>query len=129
MSRIRNRQSTTSTTVKKPINKFIITGSSLNAVLDYVRKTAVVQGSASDQRAVHLRLAHQLTRVRRLHAATILDSHTPGNRRVEHRSQLLADEGVGVLRLLRRGVFARANGPDRFVSHDRFLHLFAGQTR
>src|SRR3989475_6473960 len=25
--------------------------------------------------------------------------------------------------------FARANGPDRFVSHDRFLHLFAGQTR
>src|SRR5437016_1515664 len=126
MSRIRNRQSSTSTTVKKPINKFIITGSSLNAVLDNIRKTAVVQGSAANERAVHFRLAHQLARVRWLHTATILDSHAPGNCPVEHRGQLLADEGVGVLRLLRRGVFARANGPDRFVSHDRFLHLFGG---
>src|SRR3989442_9711229 len=112
MSRIRNRQSSTSTTVKKPINKFIITVSSLNAVLDNVGKTAVFQGGAADQRAVHLRLAHQLARVRRLHAATILDAHAPGNCPVKHHGQLLADKGMGVLRLLWRGVFAPANGPD-----------------
>src|SRR5437762_12399056 len=101
MSRIRNRQSSTSTTVKRPINKFIITGSLLlNAVLDNVRKTAVVQGSAADERSVHLRLAQQLARGRRLHAATTFDSHTPGTRLVEHRSQSLADEGVGGLPVL-----------------------------
>src|SRR5947207_2878863 len=103
MSRIRNRQSSTSTTVKKPMNKVIITSSSLNAVLDNVRKTTVFQGGAADQRAVHLRLAHQLARVRRLHTATILDAHASGNCPVEHRDQLLSDEGVGVLRLLGRG--------------------------
>src|SRR5207247_9842730 len=109
MSRIRNKQSSTSTTVKKPINKFIITSSSLNAVLDNVRKTAVVQGGAADQRAVHFRLAHQLARVRRLHAAAILDSHAPGHCPGERPGQLLAAAGAGVLRGLRRGVSARSH--------------------
>src|SRR5262245_53883236 len=105
MSRIRNRQSSTSTTVKKPMNKFIITGSSLNAVFDNIGKSAVIQGRAADQRAIHLRLGHQLARVRRLHAATILDADAPCNCPVEHRGQLLADKGMSVPRLLRRSVF------------------------
>ena len=40
-----------------------------------------------------------------------------------HLGQQLADEGVGFLRLGGGGVLAGADGPDRLVGDDRFLHL------
>src|ERR1039458_4952643 len=46
----------------------------LNGILDDVSKTSRFQRSAADERAVHVRLAHQLFRVRGLDAAAILDA-------------------------------------------------------
>ena len=55
----------------------------------------------------------------------------PGNRLIEHRRKLFADEHVRVLRLVGRGVLPGADGPDRFVGNNGFLHLAdrqSGQT-
>src|SRR6266850_5014255 len=115
-------------TVRKPLTILITICLSLNAVFDDIRETAVFQRSAADQRTVHIRPAHQLAGVRWFDTATVLDSRAPGNCLVEHGRKLLADEGVRVLSLLRGRRLAGADGPDRFVGNDRFLHLLRGQS-
>jgi hypothetical protein len=95
---------------------------------DDVSKTSRLQRRAADQRAVHIRLAHQLLGVVRLHAAAVLNAHLFGRGFVEQLHQHGANERVRVLRLLRRGGLARANRPDRFVGDDGFNHLFPGQS-
>src|ERR1051325_11469164 len=124
-SRMSNRQSSSKMTVKKPLNQLIsfFRVLSLNGVLHDVRKTPVFQGRAADERAVHVRLAHQFTGIPRLDAATILDAHAARNRLIEQFRDQPPDEGMGVLRLLGGGGLAGADGPDRLVSDDRLRPL------
>src|ERR1051326_8666783 len=128
-SRMSNRQSSTKMTVRKPLIQLInfLLVSSLYGVPHDVRKTPVFQGRPADERAIHVRLAHQFAGIPRLHAATILDAHAPRNRLVEQFRDQPPEEGVGVLRLLRGGRLARADGPDRLVSYDRLGHLVLDQ--
>src|ERR1017187_10792424 len=101
----------------------------LDRVLNYVRKTARFKPRPAPQGAIHVRLAYQLAGVGRLDAPTILDSDAPGNSFVEHLPQHTPDEGMGLLRLRRRGGLAGADGPDRLISDDGLRHLVFAQSR
>src|SRR5256885_16997593 len=65
-SKIRNSESSTSTTVKKPIIQSIIIFV-LNGVLHNISKTPGLQRGAPDQSPIHIRQAHQLPRIGGLH--------------------------------------------------------------
>src|SRR6185436_3416063 len=95
-SKIKNKQSSTSTTVNKPMKNVSIL---LNRVFHDVRETANLERRTADERAIHIGKGHQLAGVGRFNAATILYPHLAGNRLVKHFCQLAANEGVGLLSL------------------------------
>src|SRR6185503_13993627 len=86
-----------------------------NRILHNRRETPRLQRRPAHQRAVHVRLPHQLPRVVRLHAAAVLDAHLGRGRLVEHLFQHSANEMMRLLRLRRRRRLARADGPHRLV--------------
>src|SRR5262245_53235744 len=106
-------------------------GVCLDCIFDYLSKTLSVQGRAAHQRAIHVRLAHQLPSVGWPNAAAILNANTPRRRFVKQLDEQSADECVGFLSLLRAGCLASANRPDRFIRDNGLNHLIciqSGQT-
>ncbi len=104
--------------IKMPIDKSH-SGDSLDGIFDNVSKTLSFQRSPADQRAVHVRLAHQSLALLGLTLPPYW-MRTWRDAVVEHGGDQLADERVGVLRLLRWSRSAGADGPDGFVGDDRF---------
>src|SRR5256885_837562 len=123
MSSPRSKQSSTRTTVNKPIIKLIIfylsafcgqsRGSNLslgsNGIFDDVHEAPLFEGSAADQRAVHVRLDHQFRRVGGFDTAAVLDADLAGDHFAVQTGQSPANERVDLLRLLRRGGVAGAD--------------------
>src|SRR5215471_13837917 len=102
----------------------------LNRVFDYISKAATFKRSSAHQCPIHIRLAHELPRIGRFDASTILDSDAAGNRFVKELGQLSPNKSVRFLGLGGGGGFPGADGPDRLVSDDRLRHLvftYAGQ--
>src|SRR5215471_18304323 len=85
---------------------------------DDCQKLLRFEARAADERAVHVRLVQQRRGVLRFHASAVLYQKRCGRFLAESLADVSANEGMGLLRLLRRGVFAGADGPDRFVGHD-----------
>src|SRR5258705_8180145 len=73
-----------------------------------------LQTRPADEGAVDIRLAEQGGRVVGFDAAAVLNDEFVGGVGTDELAGAAADEGVGVLGLLRRGVEAGADGPDRF---------------
>ena len=80
-----------------------------------------LQARAADQRAIDVGLAEQRRRVVRLDAAAVLDDERLRRRLAAQLADALADERMRILGLLRRGVDAGADRPDRLVGDDDVL--------
>src|SRR5437667_2053778 len=126
--RITITQSSTITKVKKPIKKAIFDNVlfSLNRVLDYISKTPGFKRSPAHERAVHIRLAHELTRIGMFDAPAILNPDAASHSILKQPGKQPPNKGMRLLRLGGRGGFAGPDGPDWFVSDDRFYDLFLG---
>src|SRR5262245_7379184 len=85
---------------------------------DDCQKLLRFEARAADERAVHVWLVQQRRGVFRFHASAVLYQKRCGRFLAESLADASANEGMGLLRLLRRGVFAGADGPDQFVCHD-----------
>src|SRR5439155_5292501 len=99
-----------------------------NRIFNNICKTPDFERCASDQRAIDIRLPHQLTCVRWLYAPTILDARPPGNCFIKYISEQLANEGMRFLRLGGCSGPASADGPNGFIREDGFDRLFPRQT-
>lgn len=89
----------------------------LRLTLDNVDKRRL-QGSTADQEAINVLLLAQVVAILLAHAATIDDARLLGHLGRDLVCQPVPDLRVHLLRLLRRGHFARANGPDGLVGND-----------
>src|SRR5437762_416668 len=63
------------------------------------------------------------------HAAAILNRKRSGRFLAEHFADSAAEEGVGLLRLLRRGGLTGADGPDRLIGKHHLRQVVRGQSR
>ena len=81
------------------------------------------QTGAADQRSVDVRLGKQLAGVARLDAAAVQDSHLGGGSIIVSLRKQPAKVSMHLFRLLRRGDFSRADGPNRLVGDHKPLDL------
>src|SRR5687768_9910434 len=84
-------------------------------LFDDLDEGARVETRASDERAIDVRLLHQVRRVRGFHAASVLDAHFFGGGRIGYLCEHLADESMRFLCLFRCRRAAGTDGPDGFV--------------
>src|SRR6266853_1989524 len=94
-------QSSTITRVKKPIKKAIFDNVlfSLNRVLDYISKAPGFKRSPAHQRAVHIRLAHEFTRIGMFDAPAILNSDAASHSILKQGGKQPPNKGMRFLRL------------------------------
>src|SRR5262249_44531575 len=78
-------------------------------------KIVGLEARSPHQRPIDVGLTEQRRRVVRLDAAPVLDDEHLRRRVAAQLADAFADEGVCILRLLRRRVDAGADGPDRLV--------------
>ena len=76
------------------------------------------EARAADEEAIDVGLRRQLGRIRRVRRAAVLDADVGRELRADGAREVLANAGVRLLRLHRRGRDARADGPHRLVGDD-----------
>src|SRR3989338_3407252 len=76
------------------------------------------QAGPADQRPIDIGLLEQDGRIGRIDAAAVLDAHRGCRLRPAALADPLSNERVGFLSLVRRGVFAGADRPDRLIRED-----------
>jgi len=90
----------------------------LLVVVDELQERIGLERGTTDERAVDVGQCHQVLDVVRLDAAAVRTRRTSADFGPVHGADALADEGVDFLRLLGRGDFASADGPDGLVGDD-----------
>src|SRR5215813_9798217 len=92
-------------------------------------KVTGLEAGTTHQGSIHVRLAHQLRGVVRLHRATVLDANLFGDLAAEQAGELLADVSVDLLRLVAGSVAPGTDRPHRLVRNNETRRLSAVETR